>query len=152
MMLQAFAAGERPSGNMQMAVLSKERTKFVSRQPASVKNTIRLMKWWRDQQQWSGKMTFPSDEVLELATIYSSIQTKPADQKTAIANVMSLLSQFSRLRVVWSYFYNKDDVSPPLLRQRPLLMDPTNPYLNVADPQKFDATELMELARSTHFF
>jgi hypothetical protein len=152
MTVQAIAAWEHPSGTLQSAALSKERTKFISRQPSSVKITIRLMKWWRDQQQWSGQMSFPSDEILELATIYSSIQTKPPDQKTAIANVMSLLSQFSRLRVVWSNFYSKDDVSAPLLRQRPLLMDPTNPYLNVADPQNFDAHELMALARSTHFF
>lgn len=131
---------------------AKERTQFISRQPSSVKQCIRLMKWWRDQQQWSSKKTYPNDDLLELAAVYSTIQTKPSDLKKAIANVMSLLSRFNQLRVVWSNYYSKEDVSPELLRQRPLLMDPANPYVNVADPQTFDACELMQLAQTTHFF
>lgn len=131
---------------------AKERTQFVARQPASVKMTIRLMKWWRDQQDWYGCLARPSDELLELTAIYSAIQTKPTDQKVAIANLMSLLSRFNQMRVVWSNYYNKDDVPSALVRQRPLLMDPTNPFVNVADPQTFDASELMVLARETRFF
>lgn len=130
----------------------KERTQFVSRQPSSVKITIRLMKWWRDQQEWYGRLSRPSDEILELAAIYSAVQTKPENQKQAIANLMSLLSRFDQVRIVWSNYYSKDDVWTPLLRQRPLLMDPTNPFINVADPHVFDPSELMVLARSTHFF
>jgi len=132
--------------------LTRERTQFVARQPATVKATIRLVQWWRDQQEWYGPLARPSDELLELATIYSANQTKPADQKVAIANVMSLLSRFDHMRVVWSNNYSKDAVWTPLLRQRPLLMDPANPYVNVADPKTFDCNELMVLARTTHFF
>lgn len=134
------------------ASLVKERTQFVARQPSSVKITIRLMKWWRDQQEWYGRLSRPSDELLEYATIYSAVQTKPADQKEAIANVMSLLSRFNQIRVVWSNYYSKDDIHGYMLRQKPLLMDPTNPFVNVADPKAFDASELMVLARTTHFF
>jgi len=85
-------------------------------------------------------------------TIYSAVQTKPSDQRIAIANVMSLLSRFNELRIVWSNFYSKEDVWSPLLCQRPLLMDPTNPFVNIAVPLMFDAREVMSLARSTHFF
>lgn len=130
----------------------KERTQFVSRQPTSVKVTIRLMKWWRDQQEWYGRVSRPSDEILELTAIYSAVQTKPENQKQAIANLMSLLSRFDQMRVVWSNYYSKDDVWAPLLRQRPLLMDPANPFINVAEPHVFDSSELMVLAKSTHFF
>jgi len=137
---------------LQTLALAKERTQFVARQPNSVKKTIRLMKWWRNQQQWSSSMTCPCEEILELATIYSAVQTQPCDQKTAIANVMSLLSRFHSLRVVWSNYYSKDDVPAALLHERPLLLDPTNPFVNVADPQTFNASELMELASTTHFF
>jgi hypothetical protein len=80
------------------------------------------------------------------------VQSKPADKRVAIANVMALLAQFNDLRIVWSNYYSKDDVWAPLLRQRPLLMDPTNPFVNIADPTAFDASELMSLASSTHFF
>lgn len=134
------------------ASLAKERTQLIGRQPGSVKVTMRLLKWWRDQQEWSGNLTRPSDEVLELAAVYSAAQSKPTDQRIAIANVMSLLARFNEVRIVWSNFYSKEDVHAPLLRQRPLLMDPTNPFVNVADPQAFDPRELMELAGTTHFF
>mmetsp|Transcript_59989 Transcript_59989/g.104995 ORF Transcript_59989/g.104995 Transcript_59989/m.104995 type:complete len:543 (+) Transcript_59989:123-1751(+) len=132
--------------------LAKERTQFIARQPSQAKVTMRLMKWWRDQQEWSSKLVRPSDEVLELMVVYSAIQTKPPDQKAAIANLMSLLSGFDKLRIVWSNYYTKDDVWAPLLRQRPLLMDPTNPFINIADPQVFDPRELMNLAQTTRFF
>jgi len=132
--------------------LVKERTQFIAKQPGHVKVTIRLLKWWRDQQAWSGKVFRPTDEMLELVSVYSAVQTKPTDQRVAVANEMALLAQANDLRIVWSNYYSKDDVWSPLLRQRPLLMDPTNPFINIADPQSFDATELMKLAKTTHFF
>jgi hypothetical protein len=134
------------------ASLTKEKVMFVSKQPGQVKVTMRLLKWWRDQQQWTSEHTTPSDDVLELIAVYSALQTKPRDQRTAIANAMSLMARFNEVRIVWSNYYNKEEIWAPLIQQRPLLMDPVNPYVNVADPQKFDSSELMTLARTTHFF
>jgi hypothetical protein len=130
----------------------KERTQFVSKQPGHVKVTMRLIKWWRDQQAWSCSLTRPSDYVLELIVIYAAQQCGKVSQAQAIANCMSLLSRFDQLRVVWSNYYDPSDVWSPLMLQKPLLMDPVNPFTNVADPQDFDARELMSLAASTHFF
>merc|ERR1719301_137225 len=132
--------------------LKKEQVQFISKQPGQVKVTMRLLKWWRNQQRWSSPLTRPSDEVLELIAVYSALQTKPRDQRMAIANAMSLMSRFQELRIVWSNYYDKEDIWSPLLQQRPLLMDPVNPYLNVADPLTFDPSELMSLAKTTHFF
>lgn len=132
--------------------LIKERVQFIAKQPSSVKATIRLLKWWRDQQEWSSRLLRPSDEIVELTAVYSAVQTKPSDQRAAIANVMNLFCRFADIRVLWSNFYSKEDVWAPLLQQRPLLMDPTNPFVNVADPQLFDSRELMEAASTTHFF
>jgi hypothetical protein len=132
--------------------LTKEKVMFVSKQPGQVKVTMRLLKWWRDQQQWTSEYTTPSDDVLELIAVYSALQTKPKDQRTSIANAMSLMARFNELRIVWSNYYGKEEIGAPLLQQRPLLMDPVNPYINVADPQRFDSSELMSLAKTTHFF
>merc|ERR1719316_2542656 len=132
--------------------LVKDKVQFISKQPGQVKVTMRLLKWWRNQQQWSSTLTTPSDDVLELIAVYSALQTKPKDQRMSIANAMSLMARFEELRIVWSNYYGKEDIWSPLLQQRPLLMDPVNPYVNVADPLKFNASELMSLAKSTHFF
>merc|ERR1719236_279716 len=132
--------------------LTKEKVMFVSKQPGQVKVTMRLLKWWRDQQQWSSQFKTPSDDILELLAVYSALTSKPRDQRTAIANAISLMARFEELRIVWSNYYDKEDIWSPLLQQRPLLMDPVNPYVNVANPQSFDASELMSLAKNTHFF
>jgi len=132
--------------------LVKDKVQFIAKQPGQVKVTMRLLKWWRDQQQWSSSLTTPSDDILELIAVYSALQTKPKDQRMAIANAMSLMARFDELRIVWSNYYGKEDIWSPLLNQRPLLMDPVNPFVNVADPQSFDARELISLAKTTHFF
>lgn len=134
------------------APLALETAQFIARQPAEVKATMRLLKWWRGQQEWSNELARPSDSILELMAVYSAVQTKPKDQRMAIANVMSLLSRFDQMRIVWANKYSKEEVWQPLLKQRPLLMDPCNPFVNVADPQAFDSSELMALARNTYFF
>merc|ERR1719262_46394 len=35
--------------------LVQEKGQFISKQPGQVKVTMRLLKWWRDQQQWSSE-------------------------------------------------------------------------------------------------
>merc|ERR1719324_1593783 len=97
-------------------------------EPSFVKVTMRLMKWWRDQQAWSCPLTTPSDYVLVLIVIYAAQQCGKVAQAQMIANCMSLLARFDQLRVVWSNYYDPSDVWSPLMLQKPLLMDPVNPF------------------------
>jgi len=152
--IQALAAVARsPEARALLgASLTEERTQFIARQPNSVKVTIRLLEWWRNQQAWSSPKSRPSDAILELVAVYAAVQGKAQDQREAVIAAMQLLATFSRLRVTWSNYYKQGDVPAAILRQRPLLMDPVNPQLNVADPQTFDPAELMEAARTTKFF
>jgi len=148
-----FLAQEGPETRKRLgAVVMKERTHFISKQPGQTKVTMRLLKWWRDQQQWSNSVTRPSDDLLELLTVFSSTQSKPQDQQTAVANVLALMGRFDELCVTWTNFYKKTDIWEPLANQRPLVMDPVNPYLNLADPQVFDPRELVNFASQTRFF
>ncbi|CAK8990974.1 2'-5'-oligoadenylate synthase 1A ((2-5')oligo(A) synthase 1A) (2-5A synthase 1A) (p42 OAS) [Durusdinium trenchii] len=126
----------------------EQRVHFVAKQPGTTKMTIRLLKWWRDQQAWSAPINEPSDEILELVAIHSSQQSKPADQPSAISKVMSLLSRFEELKITWSNFYTQAEIWEPLLAQRPLLMDPVISCANLADPKAFNPQELMMHARS----
>merc|ERR550537_2043329 len=129
--VQALGASGPEARKPFEASFVKERTQFVAKQPGNVKVTIRLLKWWRDQQQWSCALTRPSDYVIELIAIYA---------------------RFDQLRVMWSNYYDQKDVWSPLMMQRPLLMDPVNPFSNIVDPQDFDSRELTQFASTTHFF
>jgi len=149
---QALGQQESETRRRLAAGLVKERTHFISKQPGQVKVTMRLLKWWRDQQEWSSASVRPSDDLIELLTVHSAIQSKPQDQQVAVTNVLGLMSRFDELTITWSNFYKKTDIWEPLLNQRPLVMDPVNPFLNVADPQVFDFRELMVHASQTRFF
>lgn len=148
-----FLSQEGPETRKKLgAALLKERTNFISKQPGQVKVTMRLLKWWRDQQQWSRAMSRPSDDLLELLTVYSATQSKPQDQQSAVGNVLALMTRFDELCITWTNFYKKTDIWEPLANQRPLVMDPVNPYLNLADPQTFDPRDMMSFASQTRFF
>jgi hypothetical protein len=150
--VQALGASGPDARKPFEASFVKERTQFVAKQPGNVKVTIRLLKWWRDQQAWSCALTRPSDYVIELIAIYAYQQCGKLTQSQMIANCMSIFSRFDQLRVMWSNYYDQKDVWSPLMMQRPLLMDPVNPFSNIVDPQDFDARELTSFASTTHFF
>jgi hypothetical protein len=149
---QALKQNEADARRRLGCALLKERTHFIAKQPGQVKVTMRLLKWWRDQQQWSSASTRPSDDLIELLVVHSACLSKPQDQQTAVTNVLALMSRFAELHVTWTNYYKKSDIWEPLLNHHPLLMDPVNPFLNVADPQTFDHRELMAYAAQTHFF
>jgi len=150
--VQALGASGPDARKSFEASFVKERTQFVAKQPGNVKVTIRLLKWWRDQQAWSCALTRPSDYVIELIAIYAYQQCGKLTQSQMIANCMSIFARFDQLRVMWSNYYDQKDVWSPLMMQRPLLMDPVNPFSNIVDPQDFDSRELTSFASTTHFF
>jgi len=134
------------------AAFVRERNAFVGKQPGSVKACMRLLKWWRDQQTFSCDLTRPSDELLEYLAIYVAQQCGKQTLGQSVANCMGVLARLDELRVVWTNFYSQQDVWAPLMTQRPLLMDPVNPFRNVADPQDFDPREVIQKARTTSFW
>jgi len=150
--VQALGASGPDARKPFEASFVKERTQFVAKQPGNVKVTIRLLKWWRDQQAFSCALTRPSDYLIELIAIYAYQQCGKLTQSQMIANCMSIFARFDQLRVMWSNYYEQKDVWSPLMMQRPLLMDPVNPFSNIVDPQDFDARELTSFASTTHFF
>lgn len=135
---QALKQNEADARRRLGCALLKERTHFIAKQPGQVKVTMRLLKWWRDQQQWSSVSSRPSDDIIELLVVHSACLSKPQDQQAAVTNVLALMSRFAELHVTWTNYYKKSDIWDPLLNHHPLLMDPVNPFLNVADPQMFD--------------
>lgn len=134
------------------AAFVRERNAFIGKQPGSVKAVMRLLKWWRAQQTFSCDLTRPSDELLEYVAVYVTQQCGKQSLGQNVANCMAVLARLDELRVVWTNFYAQQDIWAPLMTQRPLLMDPVNPFRNVADPQDFDPREVVQKARSTSFW
>mmetsp|Transcript_130341 Transcript_130341/g.325126 ORF Transcript_130341/g.325126 Transcript_130341/m.325126 type:complete len:636 (-) Transcript_130341:313-2220(-) len=128
-----------------------QKVRFVEKQTDGVKATMRLLKLWREQQAWSSPAARPSDDLLELAAAFSTTShLPPRDLEAAVLNTLSLLSHFDELSVTWPLSmrsYREEDVNKYLLGQRPLVLDPANPFANHAAPGVFQPAELMAFAQ-----
>eukprot|EP00415_Alexandrium_ostenfeldii_P001314 UN1314 len=115
---------------------------------------MRLLKWWCSRQPWSTPEVRPSNWLLELVVAHVAMQLQSPELSEILQGVWALLTEFDRASIVWphgSACYDDSEVPEALLRQRPLLLDPTNPLVNVADCQAFNATEIMAFAKSPDF-
>lgn len=139
------AAG-KAEASLFTTILAEQETRFIKKQPEAIKTTARLLKAWRGRMPWSSVMRRPSDRLLELLSVHSAAALQPGaryDHADALERITSLMANFGSLCVVWpTPFYGSMKVSEALLEQRPLLMDPVDPLVNLADPSLFDPTEM----------
>jgi hypothetical protein len=138
-----------PSEVIHSAFLAEQEVRFIKKQPEAVKITARLLKHWRDGCSWSSDKARPTDRFLDLLAIHASMSQPPRDGKPynqgeALELIRSLMMRLDTLKVVWPIpFYGKLKIPSSLLDQQPLLMDPVNPFVNLANPSKFDPSETM---------
>lgn len=135
--------------------LAEHRHRLMVNQPAPVKTAMRLLKWWRGQQCWTGSCTRPCDLLLELVVLHAALGCKSPSLSYLLQTALTILADFENANLVWPQglaCYSREETPDALLRQRPLLMDPVNPLVNVADPKAFNPQEMMALARCSDFF
>ena len=93
------------------AALVKLQVKFVDKQPANVKDLIRLVKYWRKTYiPQIGHERLPPSYLLELLTIHAWEEAecpKKFNIKIGFKAVMELLKNHSNLRVSWDDNYPK---------------------------------------------
>ena len=97
------------------AALVKIRRDFVKKRPASVKDLIRLVKYWRKKYiLQSGSKLLPPSYLLELLTIHAWENANPLnppesfDMKIGFKAVMEVLKNHQSLRVSWEDYYRRD--------------------------------------------
>ena len=97
------------------AALVKVQRNFVKKRPASVKDLIRLVKYWRKTYiPQSGSKHVPPSYLLELLTIHAWENANPLnapesfDMKIGFKAVMEVLKNHQSLRVHWEDYYRRD--------------------------------------------
>lgn len=136
------------------ASLSPQDVRFVAKQPAGVKATIRLMRWWRAQQQWSSARAKPTDALLELVVVYCALQMAPADLATALEDVCDMIAHLDDVAMSWpasKRSYATCELSQTVCDQRPLLLSPVNPLVNLLSADAFDCSEVAQRAGKGFF-
>jgi len=132
--------------------LAKEALDLVANQPHDVRAAMQILRWWSSQQQWSSLATKPPTYLLELFVVFCAERSKtgpgqPISGPAALAEAaLDLCGTLPGLWVLWDgtgvSLFEVSEVNPDLLQQAPLVVDPVNPYINVADPAHFDCGEL----------
>ena len=97
------------------AALVKVQRDFVKKRPASVKDLIRLVKYWyKTYIPQSGSKHVPPSYLLELLTIHAwenaNLLNPPEsfDMKIGFKAVMEVLKNHQSLRVHWEDYYRRD--------------------------------------------
>ncbi|XP_070550138.1 2'-5'-oligoadenylate synthase 1-like [Ptychodera flava] len=119
------------------AAASELQVEFIRKQPAKVKNLIRLVKHWRKSvvlPQARGGM-YPTSYPMELVTIHVWEKSgRPHDFNMAVAfkAVLNQMANYHALNVVWYEHYTKPTADQAMrYMDRPILLDPANPTNNV---------------------
>jgi len=155
---KAIGAGfgsDYPSGRRRQRLARAslpEAVELVASQPAQIKSAIKILKWWACQQIWSSTTTVPPPYLLELFVIISAAAAGPRASVAKLVEVaLDLCANLPRQRITWEHTalvsFKPGDVDVAIQMQRPLVVDPTNPNINVADPGVFDGSELQKYAK-----
>ncbi|XP_019643130.1 PREDICTED: 2'-5'-oligoadenylate synthase 2-like [Branchiostoma belcheri] len=108
------------------AALVELQRDFVKKQPAAVKDLIRLVKMWKKSRApWSKLKSYS----LELLCIHVGLF--PGNVASAFQSVLRKLTDHKNINACWSYNYPISVVPKKLVKKRPLILDPANPYNNV---------------------
>lgn len=106
--------------------------KFINEQKKEVKDVIKILKHWRNSIQWRKTKYRPDSYLISLLVIKACEETKSTDL-TKVATKVGQYIFNPETSIMWSKYYLPGkfevDFEPPY----PLIQDPANPGINVAD-------------------
>mmetsp|Transcript_50043 Transcript_50043/g.109423 ORF Transcript_50043/g.109423 Transcript_50043/m.109423 type:complete len:659 (+) Transcript_50043:309-2285(+) len=132
--------------------------KLLLRQPATVQRTARLMKWWMEHQTFSSVFHHPPPRLMEAATIYASATTQYRSISELMAATRAVLLDLPDAKITWGEglarfsIYAPAEVQRNVRSQKPMLMDPVNPYNNLANKRIFGCEELVGALREARWW
>ncbi|XP_077995522.1 2'-5'-oligoadenylate synthase 1A-like isoform X2 [Glandiceps talaboti] len=141
------------------AALCEYQVEFIKKQPARVKNLVRLIKYWnkmvvKKAVSLGSKSRYPTSYPMELITIHVWEKAgKPSsfDMAMAFKAVLHRLTNYQTIRAVWYDNYDAGMASKGMMGMRsPILLDPANPTNNVFSASTPDAlNHVAEIAKET---
>ncbi|XP_067138912.1 inactive 2'-5'-oligoadenylate synthase 1B-like [Centruroides vittatus] len=117
--------------------LAETQAEFVKNQSEFVHNFIRLAKFWNKtlyiKDYFSGRSS-----TIETIAIYVAKEEETKHLTVSVRRAfrvfLQLITNLDDLRIIFEEYYSIDDVNQYILQQKPLVLDPSNPYNNLAYP------------------
>ncbi|XP_041360237.1 2'-5'-oligoadenylate synthase 2-like [Gigantopelta aegis] len=135
--MKALSAKER---RYYSVCFTEEQTEFVKSMPHEVRDLIRFVKYWKETNDLPVRSYF-----LELLVIYIWSERRQRFETFCVCSmfkrVVYALRNIAQMEITWPDIYTSTDYSP--LPPKPVLLDPMNPYNNVA-PSGDDLEEIVD--------
>ncbi|XP_063396444.1 2'-5'-oligoadenylate synthase 1-like [Mytilus trossulus] len=115
--------------------LAKLQVEFVKPMPPRVKDLIRLLKYWKYTEQVD-----LTSYCIELMVIYvwrENGKQNNFTMKQMMTKVVDLLASFNNVRITFNDHFTPSYYIKQLKKQPPYVMDPANPYHDVASDPKW---------------
>jgi len=107
---------------------------FMKEQRDLIRDVARLAKFWNQNQSFEEKV-YGRSTIMELLATKAGLEeindNANPSLKNAFKRFLVILRNISDAYIVFYNYYNKSDIPMEVLRQKPLLLDPTNPYNNL---------------------
>ena len=124
---------------------------FMAKQQPFVNAAVRLGKLWK-KSCCTTNFTFPrwfSSFLVELIMCHVATRELSEQSEASLLRVfngfLELLSEPQKLCIIFTDIYSQSAVPDKLRHERPLVVDPANPYLNVAKQMTWEPVRLLAL-------
>jgi hypothetical protein len=123
---------------------------FMKKRRPFVNAAVRVAKLWKTSCAVNGS-TFPrwfTSFLVELVVsdkAEAELQNKPDDASLvrALKAFFEQLSNPNNLNLVFTENYDESAIPESIRKERPIVLDPSNPYLNVAKPMDWEVIKLL---------
>jgi len=129
--------------------------KLLQQQRDTVQRAAALLKWWTGQQGFSTTFAHPPPRMVESVALYVGSTSKDLSLEQLVMKSMEVIGDLGELKVRWCdelsdlSIYEPGEVQRNVRSQKPLLMDPVNPFNNLLNKRIFGVEELVAAARGS---
>jgi hypothetical protein len=119
--------------------LDESQVEFVKKQSSYAHDLIRLAKYWNKslfiEEYISGRSSLIELVAIDVAKKQEALQEAKSDTPLLIGfeSFLMTMINFSNSHIIYERFYPKNSIARKILSQKPLILDPTNPFNNFAD-------------------
>jgi len=107
---------------------------FMKEQKDLIRDVARLAKFWSQNQSFEKKI-YGQSTIMELLATKAGQEEIDDSINPSLGNAFKrflvILRNISDANVIFLNYYDKSEIPTEVLRQKPLLLDPTNPYNNL---------------------
>jgi len=127
--------------------------KLLQEQSDTVQRAAALLKWWSSKQGFSTTFAHPPPRMVESVALYVGATSNDLSLAQLVMKSMQVIADMGELKVRWCdelsdlSIYEPSEVQRNVRSQKPLLMDPVNPFNNLLNKRIFGVEELVAAAR-----